>query len=248
MRYELPRLMGHRGAAALAPENTLAGFAAAKRFGCTWVEFDVMLAGDGVPVLHHDESLGRTARGVGRVAETLLRDLQALDAGSHFSEEFLEARVPSLEEALAALQLLGLHPNVELKPPKGAERATAQATIEVMRRCWPARRRAPLLSAFAPETLEACRELAPDWPRSLLARSLPKRWGSALGRLGCVGLHLDHRRLSRRTVHEVKTADYALAAFTVNDAARARELIDWGVDCIITDAPHVVGPAVADAG
>ncbi|MDH3919787.1 MAG: glycerophosphodiester phosphodiesterase family protein, partial [Rhodospirillales bacterium] len=59
MDLELPRVMGHRGAAAWAPENTLASIQKAADLGATWVEFDVMLTGDGRPVLFHDDNLKR---------------------------------------------------------------------------------------------------------------------------------------------------------------------------------------------
>lgn len=248
MAFALPRMMGHRGAAALAPENTLAGFAAAKEHGCTWVEFDVMLSGDGVPVLHHDEELGRTARGRGRVSETLLAELQALDAGSHFSEAFPDVRVPTLEQALEALQALDLRPNVELKTPAGGERRTVEAALQVMRRVWPPEREPPLLSAFDEAALAACRDLAPDWPRGLISRTLPAGWFATMRRLDCVSLHLRHQRLTRRRVRAVKAAGYPLAAYTVNSPERARALVAWGVDCLITDAPHLIGPALAGAG
>ena len=79
-----PRLIGHRGAAALAPENTLASIRAAAEAGVQWIEFDAKLAGDGVPVLMHDETLDRTTTGSGPVAALGSRDLAALDAGAWF--------------------------------------------------------------------------------------------------------------------------------------------------------------------
>ena len=66
----LPKVMGHRGAAGLAPENTLASIRKVAECGLDWVEFDVMLAGDGVPILYHDDTLDRTTGRDGLVAET----------------------------------------------------------------------------------------------------------------------------------------------------------------------------------
>jgi glycerophosphoryl diester phosphodiesterase len=70
MPMPLPRWFAHRGGGSLAPENTLAGIRLAARLGYKAVEFDVMLSGDGTPVLIHDETLERTTNGVGRVCET----------------------------------------------------------------------------------------------------------------------------------------------------------------------------------
>ena len=84
----LATVIGHRGAAARAPENTLAGLRKAKELGADWVEFDVMLSGDGVPLLIHDETLQRTTTGRGRVARHTADEIRSLDAGRWFGPEF----------------------------------------------------------------------------------------------------------------------------------------------------------------
>jgi len=81
MSLALPRWFAHRGGGLLAPENTLAGIRLAARLGLQAVEFDVMLSGDGTPVLIHDETLERTTNGRGSVAATPDAVLFALDAG-----------------------------------------------------------------------------------------------------------------------------------------------------------------------
>ena len=93
---QLPKVIGHRGAAAYAPENTLASFREAKRRGASWVEFDVKLAGDGTPILMHDSSLKRTL-GVDRLAaETSWAEFAKLDAGSWFDPKYAGTRIPLL--------------------------------------------------------------------------------------------------------------------------------------------------------
>ena len=118
----LPRVIGHRGAAAAAPENTLVSLQKAKELGASWVEFDVKLTRDGVPILMHDERLERTTDGRGEVALTTLNDLQKLDAGGWFGPAFRGEPVPTLEAALALCAELGLGINVEIKPVRGARR------------------------------------------------------------------------------------------------------------------------------
>src|SRR3546814_2765751 len=82
----LPRVMGHRGAKALAPENTLSSMKAAAEAGATWVEFDVMLTGDGEPVLFHDDTLQRTTGIAGEMARTTFATVRGLDASLGFSD------------------------------------------------------------------------------------------------------------------------------------------------------------------
>jgi glycerophosphoryl diester phosphodiesterase len=95
------RLIGHRGAAALAPENTWASFDAALRVGVDAVETDVRATGDGVLVLLHDAALDRTTDGAGLVHETPWSVVRTLDAGVWLDEAFRGAQVPRLRETLA---------------------------------------------------------------------------------------------------------------------------------------------------
>jgi len=237
MTLSLPRLIGHRGAAAHAPENTLAGLDAAKRLGMSWVEFDVALSADGHPVILHDESLLRTA-GVNRlVSELTLAELQALDAGAWFGAGFAGERLPSLREYFHRLAALGLGANIEIKPVAGREAATAAAVVEAVKAGWPAALPAPLLSSFAIASLEVARDLAPGIQRGYLVEEVPAGWQATAARLGCVSVHPWHEPLTQAQVRLIKQAGYAVAAYTVNEAARGRTLLAWGVDSLITDDP-----------
>ena len=94
------RVIGHRGAAALAPENTWAGFDLALGLGVDAIETDVRATRDGVLVLLHDERLDRTTDGSGPVHEADWPDVQSLDAGAWFGARYVGQRVPTLRETL----------------------------------------------------------------------------------------------------------------------------------------------------
>jgi len=96
-------IIGHRGYAAVAPENTLASLEAALTAGARAVEFDLHVASCGTPVLFHDVNLGRTTNGVGPIRRRTLGQLQAMDAGKWFSAAFAGEKVPSLADALETL-------------------------------------------------------------------------------------------------------------------------------------------------
>ena len=100
-----PLIIGHRGASAVTPENTLAAFARAMADGADGIEFDVRLARDGVPVVIHDATLDRTGLTIGRIAELSSEELQRADVGSWFgrrlkspSVDFAGERLPSLSQ------------------------------------------------------------------------------------------------------------------------------------------------------
>jgi glycerophosphoryl diester phosphodiesterase len=94
-------LIGHRGVAAHAPENTLPSFALALSLGVQGVEWDVRVARCGTPVVFHDETLERTTNGTGPLASMTFEAMGALDAGGWFAPRFVDTRIPSLQEALA---------------------------------------------------------------------------------------------------------------------------------------------------
>jgi glycerophosphoryl diester phosphodiesterase len=244
----LPPVIGHRGAAASAPENTLAAFRRARALGCLWVEFDARLTGDDAVILLHDPRLDRTTNGRGRAGRLPLAAIRHYDAGRWFAPDFAGERVPTLDEALPLLSELGLGANIELKAARGRARATAAAVAAALDRC--GRHRVPpvLLSSFLPEALAAARDLAPLHPRGLLVRSVPRRWRELAERLGCAAIHADQERLHPAIVATIRQAGYPLLAYTVNAPDRARILFEWGVTSVFSDAPDIILAALADGG
>ncbi|HUL06747.1 MAG TPA: glycerophosphodiester phosphodiesterase [Candidatus Acidoferrum sp.] len=238
--FRLPRVIGHRGAAAHAPENTLEGIREAARRGARWVEFDAKLTGDGVVILMHDDTLDRTTNGRGPVARTSFADIGRLDAGAWFGEAWRGARVPSLADTLALLVELDMQANIEIKPCAGREVETARAVVEVVERHWPGDRALPLLSSFSRPSLEAARVAAPAMPRGLLIWEFMPDWAAAATALACVTIHCSDRHLTPNWAVDIRRAAFGLAAYTVNDAARALELEGWGVQCLFTDRPDTI--------
>lgn len=232
---DLPRVIGHRGAAGSAPENTLASITKARELGAAWIEFDVKLTSDRHAILMHDERLDRTTDGRGLVAATTLAEIKRLDAGSWFDPAFGGEPVPTFEEALELCAELGLGINVEIKPCRGREAATAAATMAVLDRLWPEQMPGPLISSFAPECLRIAREIAPERARAYLAGRLPLRWRTLMARDDCTTLHLDQRWVGARQRTAVVAAGVPLVLYTVNDRERARQHLDHGVTAVITD-------------
>jgi glycerophosphoryl diester phosphodiesterase len=229
---------GHRGAAAYAPENTLEGFREAARRGIGWVEFDVKLTADGVPILFHDDKLDRTTNGRGPVAAARFDDIRRLDAGSWFAPRFAGAHVPSFREALELVRDLGLGANIEIKPCPGREVETAERAVAVIAEQWPARRPPPLISSFKPASLAAVKARAPALPRGLLLYEdgLPT-WKRDARDLDCTTVHCSQHNMTPAWAAEIRGLGYGLVVYTVNEPARARELMAMGVQCIISDVP-----------
>jgi glycerophosphoryl diester phosphodiesterase len=241
----LPRVIGHRGAAAAAPENTLAGFRRAAAEGAAGGEFDAKLTADGRVVLFHDDTLDRTTDGHGPVAQTSFDALQRLDAGAWLGPQWKGVRIPTLEESLRLLFELGLEANIEIKPCPGREAETARAVVDVVRQIWPDDRGPPLLSSFARESLTVAQEAAPDLPRGLLLWEQPPDWAEAAEVLGCRTINCAQQHLTAPWAAALKRAGYGLIVYTVNDPAQARRILGWGADSIITDRPGEMAAALA---
>jgi len=240
-----PRIIGHRGAALAAPENTLAGFCMAAALNVEWVEFDVRLTSDGRCILLHDDTLDRTTNGRGPVSHLTFDEVRRLDAGTWFGPDFAGQPVPGLEETIGLLAQLKLGAVVELKPAPGAEAATGRTAAAVLAERWPAALPPPVLSSFKPAALAAAREVAPHLTRALLVGTLPRDWRRQVEALDCAMLHADQRRLDRPTVEVVRDAGLSLFAYTVNLPQRAQELFSWGVDSVFSDCPDRVAEGLA---
>jgi glycerophosphoryl diester phosphodiesterase len=91
---------GHRGYSLQYPENTLPAFAAAKAWGATTIEIDIVLTAEGEPIVLHDRTLDRTTDGHGFAADLALEQIRNLDAGARFNPRFAGTRVPTLAEVI----------------------------------------------------------------------------------------------------------------------------------------------------
>lgn len=247
--WPYPQLLAHRGGGTLAPENTLAALRFGWERGYRATEFDVMLAGDGVPVVMHDAQLGRTLAGRGKISDFTAAQLQKMDAGSWFSPDYAGEPVPTYEEAFRFCVAHGIWMNVEIKPVPGFEARTGEVVAETTRRLlntvsapFDDQPGTPLFSSFSMEALLAAKAAAPEIPRALLVKAVPEDWQQQLQRAEAVALHVQERKLTVAHAAAVKAAGYGLFCYTVNDPARAATLLSWGVDAFCTDRLDLFDP------
>ena len=235
-----PAVVGHRGAAGLAPENTLCAIRRAAAAGVGAVEFDVRITADGEIVLMHDETVDRTTDGSGAVHRMALDEIRRLDAGAWYGPGFAGEPVPGLADAIRLLDETGLAANIEIKASTGHAAATVERLTAVVRAHWPDGKAPPLLTGFGRETMQALASHAPDLPRGLLADRLPADWRALVGAWGCRAVHLGAAGLAAREITAVHEASLPLLVWTVNDRDQARALFAAGVDGVFTDRPDLV--------
>ncbi len=241
MALKVPRIIGHRGAAAYAPENTLEGLHTAADMGIDWVEFDVKLTKDGVPILFHDESLERTTNGGDLlVAQVTYEEIKQFEAGSWFSDSFAGIKIPTLEEAIEVLLNRNLGVNVEIKPCPGREKETAEVVLDILSHYWDYHDRL-LISSFQHVSLETAFDMAEDWHRALLlGEEWPENWKELAEYLKVSTVNLDGRKVEREQVEDVVDLGLPILAYTINTQEEARRLLSWGVDGFFSDSPDVI--------
>jgi glycerophosphoryl diester phosphodiesterase len=240
--WPYPRLAAHRGAGKLAPENTLAAFRLGHAHGYRMAELDAKLSADGVAFLLHDATLDRTTSGSGRADMHTWRELAQLDAGAWHSAQYAGEPLPTLATIARWSRANGVALNVEIKPTPGRERETGAAIALDCKALWKNSDVLPLLSSFAEAALVAVRDVAPELPRAYLTDQLPDDWRERVQRTGCIAVDVKHTLLSRARVGEFNASGLRVCAWTVNDPARAADLLAWGVDTVITDAVDLIPP------
>jgi len=258
-------IAAHRGNRSVRPENTLAALRASIGH-CDFIEIDVQLSKDSIPVIIHDETLTRTtdvisdARFADRypwnVHDFTLDELLLLDFGSWFYREdpFRMSKVRkmmapkirrehllTLGQALLFAKEQQMPLNIEIKDLSGSlsDREVVNTVTDHIRQSQS--EVLILLSSFRHEYLPLCKALLPEVPTAALQEvEHPKALISYLRELNVDAYHPDEQILDRETTVRLREAGFAVSAFTVNDPQRARELFSWDVNAVFTDFPTLM--------
>lgn len=216
------RCAAHRGFSGAAPENTLAAIRLAMNIPeVEWIEIDVQLSRDGVPVLMHDYTLRRTTNGRGAVREQTLSQLKSLDAGRWKSKVFAGERIPTLDEVLNEVQGR-LKINIELKTTAQTYEGLAYASASAVRRR--GMEAEVCFTSFEPKALLEAREAAPDIRRGLIVESRPPDLTQRLDEYGCSMLSIAHGKVDSAFVRSTIERGTELMVWTVDSIRRMREL------------------------
>lgn len=239
---EFPRIFAHRGASALAPENTMASFVKAYEVGARWFEFDVDIMGDGTLLVIHDDTLDRTTTGSGSYSTLGFADLRKLDAGAWFSPTYRFERVPECASVIEFANAHRMGMNLEIKPNMVSEEVRTQLVENVaVATDSVADKSRFIVSSFDGRLLFALKELRPDLHFGWLSDpDYPQtHWTNGAQLLGAQAVHPGVEGLTRDEVQELRGLGFDVNVWTVNDVDQARELASWGVTGIFTDNPQL---------
>lgn len=248
---------GHRGSAATHPENSFHAIEEALKAGADFFEVDVHLTEDDVAVIFHDKTVnGRVCRNMAGervsipipVRDLKVADLDQYDCGQAASRDFPNrvlfpnTKIPTLEAVLHWMQAeapaLGI--NIEVKVPQSESlpihpEAIADRVVTLIRQ-YDLVHRAQFQS-FNSSVLRTARQLCPELAISLLCHNSRHFVQRALG-IGASAVGPYYKLLNAEKVQECHRSGLLVVPYTVNEEEDWRELLNWGVDGIITDYPR----------
>lgn len=232
--------IGHRGASALAPENTLPSFQLAMELGADEVELDVVPCATGEPVVMHNETVDKTTNGTGAVRDKSLAELKELDAGLWFDERFRGTKVPTLDEVFELVKGR-LTVNIEIKGESIKADGTEYVVAESIRRHGMMDQ--VIVCSFNPCRLWRAKSAAPELKTALIfsphnSIHLRRAWFAPI--LKVDGLHPFHSMIDSRFVDRAHQRDRWVYAWTVDDTDTMIKLVRTGVDGIVTNDPGLL--------
>lgn len=225
----------HRGASGYYPENTMIAFEWAYKMGADGIETDVQMTKDGVLILFHDEMVNRTTDGVGFIKDYTYNELNKLDAGKWFSNEFIGIKIPSVEEVLSYFKNKETVINFEIKNSVIDYKGIEEKLIDVIVNYNMENR--VILSSFNHVSMVKCKKINKNIKTALLVEEklyCPENYvKTALAD----GIHPHYYSINKETIRNIKKEGLFINTYTVNDANYMRYFIQGGVDGIITNYP-----------
>jgi glycerophosphoryl diester phosphodiesterase len=244
-----PLIIGHRGAASLAPENTIPSFKRAMADGADGIEFDVRLSQDHVPVVIHDPDLRRTGLRDGTVASLSSNELRKVDAGTWFnlrfpalaSEEYERAAIPTLAEVFELFQESNAMLYVEMKCVKAESRMIASRVAEFIREHEFANR--AVVESFTLDAIAELKRIAPEIRTAALFEPellpLPNMRRMMRLAIECKADEIALHRLlaTRRATEEATRHGMKTVVWTVDNPAWLARARRYGIHAVITNNP-----------
>jgi glycerophosphoryl diester phosphodiesterase len=232
-----PIIIGHRGACALAPENTISSFKLAVEHGADFIELDAKLSLDGEVMVIHDQTVDRTTDGTGRVNQLTCTQLQVLDAGRKFDKKFEGEKIPTLDEVFKAVGKQ-IYVNVELTNYASKNDDLVKKVVGVIKSNQMEKR--VLFSSFLPRNLKLAHAMLPEAQVAILclvgvtgifARSF------LLTKISPSFIHPYLMDVTKRLVDKEHNRGRKVNVWTVNAEKDIQRMIKAGVDGIFTDDP-----------
>ncbi len=234
----MTKIIAHRGASSIAPENTLIAFKRAIELNSHGIELDVHMTKNGVPIVIHDFDLARTTNGKGFVNDFNLEAIKKLDAGSWFGSEFSQEKIPTLEEVLELCCETddNFIINVELKAGSKVYPEIEEKVLRIFKQYSILDK--ILVSSFDHYAIEKIGSLEKDVKTAVLFSAAVVSPWRYLSTLNFDAYHTAWHRLDKDIIEGCHRNGLIVNAYTLDDMDFAKLLISYGVDGIITNYPQ----------
>ncbi len=237
------QVVGHRGAKDEAPENTLPGFAYAKRLGLQAIELDVRLTRDAQLAVIHDATVDRTTDATGPVEAFTAAELARLDARAGCPSWPDPTGVPTLDQVLDMLDDMPLI-QIEIKKDSNERmKHVARMVVEHIRQRGIESR--VIVSSFEEVAVEAVGRVAPDLRRAFIGAYDTDEYVDTALRLGCTQADMSLERSSIAMVERAHRLGMRVVGFQCNSPEALQTCLDWGVDAATSDVPSTILPLLA---
>jgi len=233
------KIIAHRGNSSEAPENTSAAFFKAEEVNADFIEFDVHLTKDGVPVVIHDLTLDRTTNTTKPTSllNARFNDIRDLDAGSWFGDAYQGQVIPTLEEVLTLPINVGML--VEIKPYTAPADELAFAVAEALIRTDHARKNRPLIvGSMSPDVLSELRALVPDQAIIAIVETMESYEGHQ--KLNPDLYAINKSLVTPDLIAKIHSQGKEVWTWTVDEKGSMRHMAKLGIDGIITNVPRQV--------
>lgn len=237
IKWPVTFFIAHRGASQHAPENTISALKIARKNGAKWVECDVQLSQDGVPIIFHDTKLDRTTNGRGLLSRASYRKIRSLDAGSWFSKKFAGESVPALVDWLFYCAKLKLKLNLEMKArtKKQAELLAKIVFTELKKYPYFTEKTLLISSSNLVCLTEIMRYQKKLRCGFIGEKKLSEKKCDSFLKKNIVSVHQPYQILNQDYIAHLHQKGFRVLTYTVNDAAIVKKLKAMKVDGIFTD-------------
>ncbi|NUU63385.1 glycerophosphodiester phosphodiesterase [Paenibacillus agri] len=243
------KVLAHRGASAYAPENTMEAFKLAIEQRADGFEIDIHITKDGEIVVIHDDTIDRTSNGKGNVTDFTLAELKQYNYNARFEDKYPTAEIPTLRQVLELVKEHRLYLNIEVKDimvqsqkydglnVAAAELVKAYDLVDQV-----------IFSSFNHKSMFELKQACPEIKTALLHFSKFYRGEQYAKTVQADALHPLFICVDANVVDQAHQAGVQVNAWTVNQVSVMRQMIDAGVDAIITDYPDICANLVKPSG
>ncbi len=246
------KIISHRGANKVAPQNTIPAFKKALEMGCDGFETDIHLTADGYPVICHNYTIDETSNGQGKIKEMTLEQLRSYDFGSYYDKRFVGTQLPTLDEFLSLSKEGNIEiMNIEIKPPLDGDMSIVKKTIDAVKEF--GLFDSLLISSFDPNVLIECKRVDPDCKTAYLYAPNKSHFYKQMlfgyvkyaKKLNVEYLHPHYLSVTKHYVKKLHKNGIKVNVWTIDKPETAIRMLRCGVDGLITDLPDMCNALIA---